>query len=243
MAHRAWEELAALAAMEALPAADAAYLADHLASCAQCRSVAADYQLVAGKLAHAISMVQAPAHLQTQLRQRLRSHRRSSWTLPWTPPWSQWLTRGIAVAVLATTLVLGLQNVQLRQDLAAQQQATTQLAALNDPAAQLVTLVSGTTQHGAGRLVWAPNQPVAALAVTGLPPVPTEQGYQLWFVQRDGTVIMGGRFRIGADGLARISITAPAPWSTFAELYITEAAATDGPEPATIRLLTGTFDS
>ena len=232
--HEEWESLAAISALDGLAPDDEQRLAAHLAECASCRASYSGYQLVAGKLAEGVPQVIAPPYLEARLRAAV--HKQQTRRLPWSNARS-W---ALAAAAVFLAVALGVQNLQLRNQLAIQAAYPT-IAAVTAPDAQPIVLTSSSSQATAGRFIWSPHQPIASLALVGLPKPASGRTYQLWFVQKDGTTLSGGTFSVDADGVARVPITTPAPWSTYRELFITEEPGSGSAQPTSTPALTGQF--
>jgi anti-sigma factor RsiW len=237
-AHEEWEELAALAALAPLPPQEAARLGEHITACPACRARLAEYGLVADQIARSVPLVTAPATSEQRLRRALAGERAPQPRLRSLRPWRSW---GLAAAALVAALLLGMHNLQLRSELAQRPSNGPVIAAVNAPNARPVPLVAAPSVPAGGRFVWAPGQPDASLGIAGLPPSAQGQTYQIWFVTKDGRVLAGDTFTIGPDGVARLAVRCPVPWSDLDSLFITVEPASGSPQPTGPSLIEGRF--
>ena len=76
-------------------------------------------------------------------------------------------------------------------------------------------LGSEAAPQAVAQLFFQPGETQAGLVVSGLPPLPENRAYQLWFVHPDETRYDGGVFNVDAGGQAMVVIDAPCrlrPW-------------------------------
>jgi anti-sigma-K factor RskA len=79
----------------------------------------------------------------------------------------------------------------------------------------------------------------AQLSVAGLPALPPDQQYQLWFIQPDQMRVSGGVFRVTAAGTAVVDILLPADYRTYQRVGITVEPAGGSPTPTGPNVLMG----
>ena len=127
--HEEWETLVALAALGGLDEEEQLKLKEHLPECADCQRLWQDYRLIADELATNIPIVEAPPHLESKLRQQLRREKalapfRYKRSVQTRVRMSQPRRRGyyqpawwVAIAAILVALVLGVQNLRLRDQL------------------------------------------------------------------------------------------------------------------------------
>jgi anti-sigma-K factor RskA len=170
-------DLLALDAVGGLEPADRAELERHLATCATCRQLSAQYIDVASLLPSALEQVQPPARLRRNLMAQVYAEATSKTTQPWWQrlinaiPANRALTAVGAVAVVAA-LVFGIWGTPGRK----QASPTTSYAVSGGTSQQSVT---GTLDVDT-----TANQSV--LTVHGLAPLPSTEVYEVWLIPANG---------------------------------------------------------
>ncbi|HYF64750.1 MAG TPA: anti-sigma factor, partial [Herpetosiphonaceae bacterium] len=192
-----------------------------------------DYRQVTARLDQSIPLVEAPNHLAERLRRQLGRERRRRALR--SPGW--WA--GLSALVLL--LALGGYAFSLRQTVAEQ---TARLHALEQasptPAAVVIALV-GRETGAQGELIWTPGQAEAALVLEGLPPLEKGESYYLWLIRKDGRADHVARYPLTAPATLRTSVSAPVPWSDYAQILITSSHESTLYEPPREGILEGTF--
>ncbi len=90
-----------------------------------------------------------------------------------------------------------------------------------------------------GELLLPGEGEAAGLMVRGLPVLPPDRGYQLWFQRPDGSRVSGGVFAVDASGEGVATVTVPPDLDGFARVGITEEPAGGSPGPTGPPVLTG----
>jgi len=88
---------------------------------------------------------------------------------------------------------------------------------------RIVPLVGSTAVPSAsGKLLMTPDLDQAAIDVRGLPPLPSDRSYQIWFYQPDSTWVSGGVFRVSQQGSADVMVRLPRSLTTYYGCWVTE---------------------
>jgi len=170
-------DLLALDAVGGLEPADRADLERHLATCAACRQLSAQYVDVASLLPAALDPVQPPARLRRNLMAQVYAEATSKITQPWWQrfvnaiPANRAITAVGALAVVAA-LVFGIWGMPGRRQVS----PTTSY-----------TVSGGTSQESVtGTLDVDTTANESVLTVQGLAPLPTTQVYEVWLIPAHG---------------------------------------------------------
>jgi anti-sigma-K factor RskA len=233
-------------ALNALDDADIHAIAQHLDTCVECHAVLIEVQTVLGVLPYALPSHAPAPEMKARLLAAARREKRPS-PLPASPPrslswWDSLLTslrpfRWAATAILLV-LLLGW-NVYLQQQLGGVQGRDSIADLATVPTGAVIPLL-GTGRPGAtARLYLREDQQAGLLAISGLPTLPPERTYQLWFAQPDNPTRTGGAFLVNADGEALVEITVPYPLDVVSAIAITEEAAPQSERPTGEHLLDG----
>jgi anti-sigma factor RsiW len=212
MDHGALRELAAGAAFEDLEPLERAALDGHLATCPDCRSLAAELDQLMADLALVAEERQPPASLHGDVIHAIRSGETAVAPLhpvrPMAPPApapmrpfaSRRSTRLPALAGLAAAAAfaviaagLGVRGQALEVDLAAvradQARDRAVLAVAADPSHRTAGLHAPTGPSAT--VVWVPGTDDAFLVSHNLPATPAGQVYQLWHADESGVHPLG----------------------------------------------------
>ena len=88
-----------------------------------------------------------------------------------------------------------------------------------------------------GELLLTPDLTQAAVAVHGLPPLPPDRSYQVWFNRPDGTWVSGGVFGVSERGGADVLVRRPESLPVYDACWITEEPGGGSPFPTGQRVL------
>ena len=196
----------------------------HVATCATCASVLAQYRAVVSTLPMGLDPVAPPAEAWAAIRAEARQRR--SPTRGWAktgvrPHWRRAMWP-VLTAVVASLLVW---NVVLHRELTRRAPGPApgpEVEALSRRPGRLVIL-AGTGQPGANaRLFVAADGGHGHLAISGLNALPRARTYQLWFLRGDAPPATGGTFTVDARGLAWAKITVPANLEEVRAITVTE---------------------
>jgi anti-sigma-K factor RskA len=230
------EALAAYA-LESLGEAERARVEAHVASCATCGRHLAEYRAVVGALPTGLEPVTPPPAAWAAIRAAARERR------PRLRRWARvgnWLrlARWPALAVAAVALVAW--NVLLQREL-------TRLAPGPAPGPEVealarrpgqVVIFSGTgVPDASARLFVAADGGHGHLAVAGLPLLPRDRVYQLWFLRGGLPAVSGATFAVNAHGRAWVKVVVPASLDGVRAIAVTEESAPGSPAPKGRQLL------
>lgn len=178
-------------ALGALDADEKAEFETWLVGDSQAQALLAEYRQVADRLVIAAPLRTAPPHLQADLRRRLaatRTQARSRFRrLAWV---------GAAAALVALVL-LGVMIPRIGEK---GDQADADARLFEDIAAQeganWIPVEAGEVDPAvSGELVVSPAGDQAVIRLTYLPTIQSDQTFQLWLVDQEGTRLNGGLFR------------------------------------------------
>ena len=211
-----------LFALDALPAADRARVAAHLAECPACREQSRGFEEVAIALPETLPQRDVPA----RLRARILATARSEVAMPRTKretAWTSWLApRRIAMAALAgAVLVLGAVDVAALRERDAALASRDVAVAQRDANADVLLRVSHGGQSwymagldrwaGSGGTLYSPAKPDSAAYVVfhDLRPIDANAVYALWLVDGDGHWIRAANFTPSGDAAQAVVLDAP----------------------------------
>jgi anti-sigma-K factor RskA len=128
-------------------------------------------------------------------------------------------------------------NVVLHRELASRRipVAVEQLARLPD--GRIVALIGTGTPRASARLYVAEDGRRGELAIAGLPTLPPERVYQLWFARPGGPPVSGGVFRVDVRGEALTVVAIPVALEPARAVAVTEEPAPGSPAPTGQHLL------
>lgn len=223
LSHTAIEAELAAYATGGLDAPAHARVAQHLEACVSCRQTVREYEAVLRLVPLSLPVAAPPPGAQLRLLARARSGSGAplrSTRGPWWAVLAQAPRLLGAGLVLALALVVGL--------------------ALQRPLAPQVIAMAGSpaAPNATGVLALSDGER-AELTVAGLPPLPPDRSYQLWFVQPDSTRQSGGVFTVNADGRATLTLRMPGPRGQFVRVGVTEEPRAGSPAPTGPNLLGG----
>jgi hypothetical protein len=92
-----------------------------------------------------------------------------------------------------------------------------------------VARVAPTGQNAAAAIVIGGAAQSAVLLASGFAPVPQSQAYRVWWMPRRGSPVLGGEFRVRADGSAEIEISPPPRDAASVAIFAQAASATGAP--------------
>jgi anti-sigma-K factor RskA len=182
-----------------------------LADDGDAQTLLAEYQTLADSLVLTTPVRAAPAHLNADLRQRLTgsSPRKRK-------PVRRWLAAAAAVLVVVFGVIWGLTQVLPTTDSTPVngEKLYADITALENvvriavsPAEQFLDIV--------GDLVVDPDANRAVIQVNNLPPLQTDQTFQLWLRNSDGIVVDGGLFVGSYDGPTYVTLPLQDPFNDY----------------------------
>jgi hypothetical protein len=96
---------------------------------------------------------------------------------------------------------------------------------------------------GTGELLLPADGGDGGLVVRGLPALPPDRSYQLWFRRPDGSRVSGGVFAVDASGDGVTVVDVPADLADFEAFGITEEPAGGSPAPTGRGVLVGRLEA
>ena len=231
VSHEALREDLAAYALGGLDPAAVARVERHLRDCAACREIAREYAAVRGWLPLALDPVQPSRKTRAALQAALATGgaRRGTGGLRL----ARARVRPLAVAwaaVAALLLVLAGWAYQARGPVDDPVALVRQLRARDG--VRVVPLAgSPAAPAAAGQLLLPPDQSRGGLVVSGLPSLPPDRAYQLWFIRPDQTRASGGVFRVDGHGAATVAVPIPGDLGAYVGFGVTEEPAMGSPAP------------
>jgi anti-sigma-K factor RskA len=230
------EDLAAYA-LDGLDPQSTARIEQHLRECAHCREIVLDYEAVKDLLPFGLPLAQpAPGGRSALLRQLKvgKSNRRWWSSRPaqrrW--PWSAVRPRAGALAlVVGLILILGA-GIGVWWQQPSENSASTIQQLRARPDVQVVNLVGSSNAPAAGgQLLFTQDLSRAAVTVSGLPSLPANRTYQVWFDRPDQSWVSGGTFQVDAHGTGDVLLHFPSALATYRGCWITEEPRAGSPTP------------
>ncbi len=245
--HQPLQDMLGAYALGALDEGEREQVEEHLAGCETCQVLLSDYEAVMGALPYALPAIAPAPAAKTRLMAAARASKQAQRVEP--PPATtpigsvlpfkgRWRWLGVATVLL---LLLGW-NITLQLQLgrfeaSAASVDVEQLATV--PQGEVIPLVGSGQAGASARLYLAANQADGVLAIVGLPELPRDRVYQLWFAQPDNPTRTGGAFRVNSQGEALVAVTIPYPLDVVSAIAVTEEAAPRVERPTTPHLLDG----
>ena len=142
----------------------------------------------------------------------------------------------VLTALVASLLVW---NIVLQRELTRGPTPGPEVEALSRRPGRLV-IMAGTGRPGASARLFVAVDGGGHLAISGLPPLPRERTYQLWFIRTGTSPVTGGTFRVDARGLAWVKATVPASLDEVRAIAVTEEPVPGSGSPTGPHLLEAT---
>lgn len=229
-----FEEIRDLYALGALLPGEAEAAEEHLAGCAACTEKAAESWSLVQLLRETVPQVEPSPDVKHSILAQASASKREPESLlarfarAW--PNLRWATAAAMPLVLVAWLAGQLMETQ-RQLESSQKtlqatwetsQAATQVMARAMMVGGKMVALQGTASAptASGRLYYMPGDPQAVLVVSGLPPLPEGQVYQLW-LHRGEDQLSGGAFDIEPDGRGLLVVNSGEPLYTYQDCIIT----------------------
>jgi len=124
-------------------------------------------------------------------------------------PLSIWWGKIITGVAVLAALLLGADNLRLRQSLSAATQVDTETVAtiLQRPKSRLIALAGEQGSAAVGTLLFTPGQwQDVIISIKDLPPLPPDQVYRMWLSLNTGQVIPCGEFKTNVQGSVFIEL-------------------------------------
>ena len=211
----------------------------HLAACATCRDLLAEYRDLSGDLLFAAPPMAAPAGITERMRERLTPVRHEAAPRAW---WSRLRGAFLVPALAAAVLLLLVTNLYWfgrmnRLDRQVTEQASLVASLANAPAIALRGEASAPYAQG---VVYASTSGQAALlCVYGMPTLPSDKAYQLWLI-KDGKRESGGVFQVSDNGFGFLMVRPAYPLTDYSSVGITSNPSVGAPRPLRLGCLAET---
>ena len=242
------EELYPAYVLNAVDNQDRQRIQAHLATCATCPRIVADYRPVADALAFSAPMVEPSADLKYRVLAATMPKRptRSAPSLisQFSSVLADFFRAPVFAAVtLLLVIALGIWNVSLQNQIAQQSALTQQLQADNTRNRALVSMIAyaqsepkvltstEAAPQAVGRLVAAPELNSLALIVYDMPSLDASRVYQVWLIDPTGNRTSGGTFTVDERGRAWVLIRAPQALDHYQGIGITAEPTGGSPGP------------
>lgn len=235
--HELIREALAAYVLGGLDPRETARVARHLQQCAQCRGIVREYRAVLEILPLALPPAQPSPSTRLALQARLhtdgrrRPRAKGPWRL-WWPARPRTLPWGVIAVLLLIVTGVGFAGGWLRWSVPTQDLTVSfqQLRSRDD--VRIVRLIGSTAAPSAsGKLFMTPDLTEAGIAVRGLPPLPPDRSYQVWFYRPDRTWASGGVFRVDQQGNADVIVRLPGSLTAYNGCWITEEPGGGSPVP------------
>ena len=250
--HEQFAEDLALYALGVLEGDERTALQKHLEGCTDCWR---ELEQLRGDMALLALSTSGPASPR-RARQRLLDSIAGEPRMPVVVPprrlsWWPALTWAAVAAMVLVAILLGRQNAELRQRIAAlQSQITNQqselehasevLATFTAPDAMHITLVAAKTPpQPQGKAIYLRRRGSLIFLANNLAPLPSKKAYELWLIPKTGSPIPAGVFKPDAHGSATV-VNPPLPQGVEAKAFaITVEPETGSPAPTSTPIMLG----
>jgi len=139
------------------------------------------------------------------------------------------LMLGLVAGLALLAVSLGIWNVLLQQDVSENRAVAHFLE--NVPGRILDDSVLSPPASG---VVYAdPERRDALIVAHGLPPLPSDQRYQVWLFTPSGDRVSGGLFDVNDQGIGQALLEAPQPLAAYVALGLSAEPASGSPAPTT----------
>ena len=232
------DELIEMYALGALTTEEYGSVKDHLATCARCRTLAAEASTITAQLAYAADDLTPAPVAKARLMARVDADLAVTPSVPAfaaprpralpEPRHSRWASLrhalgawspGFALACLVLLVITGAYALSLRDQM---QQTQAKLAILSDPnlQSQALATTAATPPGAQARLLLTPDRSLALLNLNGMKPLDAAHTYQFWLIQ-DGKPLPAGTFQSDSSGSAQLLVRASQPLRDFQQAGVT----------------------
>ncbi|HEX5166587.1 MAG TPA: anti-sigma factor [Thermomicrobiales bacterium] len=213
----------------------------HLGECADCRRLLVEYEEVMRLLPLGLPRSEPSPAARRELFNRVRTDtaatRRGAdgW-------WPRFRLPALATVAIIVAIVVGALFSSLGNHDEANNAAAVVAELQESPDTQIIPMLgSDAAPDAVAQLFFQPGETTAGLVVSGLPPLPDDRAYQLWFVQPDETRHDGGVFDVDSSGQAIVVIEAPADYAPGWRCGVTEEPAGGSEAPTGQNVMRGDY--
>jgi anti-sigma-K factor RskA len=215
----------------------------HLSACDECRGRLREYEEVVRLLPLGLPRAEPSPSARRELFNRVRRDDATSSNAGWHNWWPR-MRRHVLTAAAVVAIVFGAGLYwESTNDSGSNEAAETIADLRQDESTQIISMRgSENAPQAVAQLLFQPGQTRAGLVVSGLPPLPEDRAYQLWFVDPTKTRHNGGVFNVDDSGQAMVAIDAPADYSPGWQCGVTEEPASGSESPTGQNVLLGSYE-
>ncbi len=252
MNHDEWLERAEIYVLGALDGEELNQFEAHLAShCPLCEDHLRESREALVQLPRSLAPVEPPRSVKAELLKRIAPEAkvpisdRSRFRWLWLGVGAGALAAGLLIVVSWNLIAARNQLRELQAQIAGLQTQVAQreelIRFLSDPQVRIVNLAGLPPSPGArGQLLWNPLSRAGLLLVTGLPPIPADNAYELWGIA-GAEPVPAGVFVVNEGGLALFRLPALPESKSFDKFAVTLEPAGGVPQPTGSMVLLGSL--
>ncbi len=224
----------------------------HLSTCDTCRAEAEAFRSAIDALPYMAPLQQPPPHVKHQLFARIAAahgyKQIASAPQRTRPRWPMLLAAGATALALA----FGVMMVEARSQLAQSQQALDglrnqvaadkQMASFISAPQTVVRQLAGSDARARAAMYMQPANRHAMLVISGMPALAPGKTYQFWLA-KPGVEVPANVFEVDQNGMAMLTIEAPAPIDQYTQAMITVEPSGGSAQPSTEIVLSGDLAS
>lgn len=214
----------------------------HLGECADCRNLLRQYEEVMRLLPLGLPRSEPSQAARRELFQRIRTDETASKRRASHGWWPRIRLHALAAAMILVAVIAGALFLNLTGGDDGEDAAAIVEGLRTSPDTQIIPMLgSDAAPQAVAQLLFQPGETRAGLVISGLPPLPDDRAYQLWFVQPDETRYNGGVFNVDSGGQAMIVIEAPADYAPGWRCGVTEEPAGGSDHPTGRNVMRGSY--
>jgi anti-sigma-K factor RskA len=217
----------------------------HLGECAECRQLLHEYEEVMRLLPLGLPRTEPSPAARRELFHRVRTDVATSKRQAAHGWWPRFRLHALTAAVVVLAVFGGaLFWTQTDGDDSGDGDDAAAIVAdlRTSPDTQIIPMLgSEAAPQAVAQLFFQPGETRAGLVVSGLPPLPDNRAYQLWFVHPNETRYDGGVFNVDSGGQAMVVIEAPADYAPGWRCGVTEEPAGGSDHPTGRNVMLGSY--
>jgi anti-sigma-K factor RskA len=215
----------------------------HLHECADCRQLLREYEEVMRLLPMGLPQTQPSPSARRELFNRVRTDEAASSRRSASGWWPRVRVHVLTAAAVVAVVLGSALFWTLTVDDDGEDAAAIVAELREDDDTQIIPMLgSEAAPQAVAQLFFQPGETQAGLVVSGLPPLPEDRAYQLWFVRPDETRYDGGVFDVDAGGQAMVVIDAPADYAPGWRCGVTEEPAGGSDQPTGTNVMLGAYE-